>query len=191
MEVRLRDVAAQDSARLLAWRNSREVAVHMVSDHQISQAEHDAWFAAIPIHTGRRFWLIEVDGEPAGLTNLSNIDREARRCEWGYYLGDPAVRGRGAGSCVEYMVLRHVFEVMGFNRVWCEVLAGNTPSLRLLETIGFQREGTWRQHAMKGGVFVDLVGLGLLAAEWPAAKTALEARLRRLGVEPANLAAVA
>lgn len=187
MSVRLRDLAADDSARLLAWRNTPEVAAHMLTDHAISQAEHDAWFAAIPNRPDRRYWIIELDGAPAGLTNLAAIDQGARRCDWAYYLADPAVRGRGVGSGVQYIVLRHVFEVMGFNKVWCEVLAGNAASLQLLEGAGFTREARLRDHVMKAGGFQDVVGLGLLASEWPAAKAAIAARLTRQGCDAADL----
>lgn len=187
MSVRLRDLMADDSARLLAWRNTPEVAAHMLTDHAISQAEHDAWFAGIPARLDRRYWIIELDGAPAGLTNLAAIDEGARRCDWAYYLADPAVRGRGVGSCVQYIVLRHVFEALGFNKVWCEVLAGNAPSLQLLEGVGFTREARLRDHVMKAGTFQDVVGLGLLAAEWPAAKAAIAARLARQGCDPADL----
>jgi UDP-4-amino-4,6-dideoxy-N-acetyl-beta-L-altrosamine N-acetyltransferase len=189
MSVRLRDLAPADSARLLAWRNRPEVAAHMLTDHRIGQAEHDAWFAAIPSRADRRYWIIELDGAPVGLTNLAAIDRSAERCDWAYYLADPATRGRGVGSCVQYIVLAHVFEAMGFHKVWCEVLAGNDASLRLLEGAGFVREATLRDHVVKAEGRRDVIGLGLLAAEWPAAKARIAARLTRQGHDPAALPA--
>ena len=63
MTVRLRQVEHEDSARLLAWRNSPEVAAYMYNDHRISQLEHDRWFAAALTLEDRRYWIIEMDGE--------------------------------------------------------------------------------------------------------------------------------
>lgn len=191
MSVRLRLLAEDDSARLLAWRNSPEVAAYMYTDHQISQAEHDRWFATARTAADRRFWMIEMGGAPVGLANLSRIDTAARRCDWAYYLGDPGTRGKGLGSKIEYIVLRHVFEAMGFNKLWCEVLVENEAVWKLHETFGFTREALYREHVWKDGRFQDVVGLGMLAADWRRMKPAIEERLRSKGQDPHELPAAA
>lgn len=187
MSLRLRLVAAEDSARMLRWRNSPEVAAYMYSDHQISQAEHDRWFEAALAAADRRYWIIETDAEPVGLANLARIDRAARRCEWAYYLGEPSTRGQGLGARIEYVVLRHVFETLGFNKLWCEVLVGNEAVWKLHQSFGFVREALFRQHVWKAGAFQDVVGLGMLKSDWHAARPAIEARLREKGHAPEDL----
>ena len=42
----------------------------------------------------------------------------------------------------------------------------NVGSLRLLERLGFQREGLLRQRYLEHGEFQDSVFLGLLCHEW-------------------------
>ena len=69
----LRDLREDDRQRLLAWLNSPEVAAYMYSDHEISQAEHDRWFDGLAGDGRRRYWVIEVNGEPVGLANLADI----------------------------------------------------------------------------------------------------------------------
>lgn len=187
MTVRLRQVEHDDSGRLLAWRNSPEVAAYMYTDHKISQVEHDRWFAAALTLDDRRYWIIEMDGEPVGLANLAHIEPIIRRCDWAYYLGEASTRGRGVGAQVEYIVLRHVFETMGFHKLWCEVLLENEAVWKLHESFGFKREACFREHVCKGGRFQDVVGLGMLKADWESAKPAIEAKLREKGVEPASL----
>lgn len=187
MTVRLRSVERADSARLLGWRNSPEVAAYMYTDHKISQAEHDRWFAGALTAEDRRYWIIELDGEPVGLANLAKIDPIVRRCDWAYYLAEPSTRGRGVGAQVEYIVLRHVFESMGYHKLWCEVLLENEAVWKLHESFGFKREACYREHVCKGGRFQDVVGLGMLKADWEAAKPAIEARLAEKGVRAADL----
>lgn len=177
MSVRLRLVELADSARLLKWRNSPEVAGHMFNDHVISQAEHDRWFASVMAAPDRRYWMIEADGEPVGLANLIKIDRAASRCEWAFYLGEVSTRGKGVGALVWYMLLRYVFETLELNKVWSEVLVENAAVVKLHESFGFTREAQFRDHVRKRGQFQDVVGLSLLKREWPAAKAAIEARL--------------
>jgi len=187
MTVRLREMERADSARLLGWRNSPDVAAYMYTDHKISQAEHDRWLAAALTAEDRRYWIIELDGEPVGLANLAKIDPIIRRCDWAYYLAEPSTRGRGVGAQVEYIVLRHVFETLGFHKLWCEVLLENEAVWKLHESFGFKREACYREHVCKGGRFQDVVGLGMLRADWEAARPAIEARLREKDVDPAEL----
>ena len=179
MSVALRPLTAEDGARVLVWRNSPEVAAFMYSDHAISAPEHARWLGTA-LADGH-YWIIQMDGAPVGLANLADINPAPRRCAWAYYLADPATRGRGVGAAVEYMVLQHVFETMGMNKLWCEVLATNESVWRLHESFGFTREAYLRAHVCKGGRFVDVVGLGLLAADWAAARPACAARLAAKG----------
>ncbi len=187
MSVSLRDMDRADSARLLTWRNSPEVAAYMYTDHKISQAEHDRWLAGALTAEDRRYWIVELDGAPVGLANLAKIDPIVRRCDWAYYLAEPATRGRGVGAQVEYIVLRHVFETMGFHKLWCEVLLENEGVWKLHESFGFQREACYREHVCKGGRFQDVVGLGMLKADWLAARADIEARLAEKGIDAASL----
>jgi UDP-4-amino-4,6-dideoxy-N-acetyl-beta-L-altrosamine N-acetyltransferase len=187
MSLRLRLITPEDSARLLAWRNSPEVAAYMYADHAISQAEHARWFEGALVAPDRRYWIIEADGAPVGLASLARIDPAARRCEWAYYLGEPAARGQGLGARIEYLVLRYVFETLGFNKLWCEVLVDNEAVWKLHQSFGFVREALFREHVFKGGRFQDVVGLGMLKREWAAAKPAIEARLREKGWDPETM----
>ena len=179
MSVSLRPLARQDGPRVLAWRNAPEVARWMYGDHEIGEAEHALWLDAALERADRLYWIVELDAAPVGLANLARIDRALSRCEWAFYLADPAVRGRGVGAAVEYQVLRHVFEAEGLNKLWCEVLAENAGVIRLHERFGFTREALFRDHVRKAGVFHDVVGLGLLAREWPAVKARAQDWIKR------------
>lgn len=182
-EVRLRDVREDDRERLLDWRNSAEVAAYMYSDHRIGPDEHDHWFDVVRHDARRRYWIIEANGEPVGLANLADIDMTHRRCAWAYYLASPAVRGLGVGSFVEFAVIEHVFGELALNKLWCEVLISNESVWRLHELYGFQREALFREHVMKNGHEVDVVGLGLLAQDWAQRREAMAQRLRDKGFD--------
>lgn len=179
--VEMRDVAEGDRERLLAWRNSPDVAAYMYSDHPIGREEHDRWFDSLPLRRDRRYWIIQVDDEPVGLVNLADIDPVHRRCAWAYYLASPKVRGLGVGSYVEFWAIEHVFATMGFSKLWCEVLLSNEAVWKLHEAFGFQREALYREHVIKTGAAVDVVGLGLLARDWADKRPAMAERLRAKG----------
>jgi UDP-4-amino-4,6-dideoxy-N-acetyl-beta-L-altrosamine N-acetyltransferase len=181
--VTLRPPAEADSPRLLAWRNQPEVARWMYNDHVISADEHARWFAAAMIDPRRRYWIIETDGAPVGLANLYDIDLANRKTAWAYYLAEPSTRGQGIGAVVEYQVIEQVFGALGLTKLWCEVLADNEAVWKLHESFGFRREALLRQHVVKAGQPMDVVGLGLLAEDWASVRPASLARLRGRGFD--------
>jgi UDP-4-amino-4,6-dideoxy-N-acetyl-beta-L-altrosamine N-acetyltransferase len=182
--VDLRPVEPSDKDRILAWRNSPEVRAYMYTDHVISPDEHARWFAGIEGDPTRQYWIIAMDAAPVGLANLYDIDRRNRRSAWAYYLADPAVRGLGLGSYVEYWVLEYVFEALKLAKLWCEVLASNEPVWKLHETFGFTVEARFRGHVIKNGERVDVLGLGILAEDWNERRPAMAQRLKLRGFEP-------
>jgi UDP-4-amino-4,6-dideoxy-N-acetyl-beta-L-altrosamine N-acetyltransferase len=184
MSVELRDLRREDGPRVLAWRNADHVAAYMYADHAITADEHAAWLDAALSAPDRRYWIIEDDGVPVGLVNLTRINRAWRRCDWAYYLGDPNTRGKGIGACVELMVLDYVFGTLGMNKLCCEVFADNEAVWKLHESFGFTREACYRDHVFKAGRFRDVIALAILASDWAAARPACAARLRDKGRDP-------
>lgn len=190
MTVTLRPLKVTDGDQVLTWRNSDAVAPYMYSDHVITPQEHARWLTAALSQPDRAFWIIMLDDTPVGLANLARIDPENRRCEWAYYLADPATRGRGVGQAVEFAMLAHVFETLGLNKLWCEVLLENEGVWKLHERFGFTREALFRDHVIKQGQPRDVVGLGMLAADWPAAKAEALERFAARNAAPAVMVGV-
>jgi UDP-4-amino-4,6-dideoxy-N-acetyl-beta-L-altrosamine N-acetyltransferase len=182
-EVDLRTLEPADSERLYAWRNSPEVAAFMYTDHLIRPEEHAKWFAGIAGDPRRDYRIITVDGVPAGLANFADIDRVQGKASWAYYLADPSVRGKGVGGYVEFLMIERAFGELGLRKLWCEVLITNEPVWKLHQKFGFRQEALFRAHLIKGGLSVDVMGLGLLAEEWPAVRPAMVERLQRLGYQ--------
>jgi RimJ/RimL family protein N-acetyltransferase len=82
-----------------------------------------------------------------------------------------------------------VFGTLGLDKLWCEALAENARALDLYERFGFRREALLRDHVLKDSRFRDVVGLGLLAADWAGLRAASADRLRARGWDPAALVA--
>ena len=85
------------------------------------------------------------------------------------------------GAFVEVFVLDHVFGDLALNKLCCEVLLENEAVWKMHQSFGFQREALWRAHIWKGGQPHDVVGLGLLAADWATVREASVERLRARG----------
>jgi len=180
-KVELRPLRSDDRDRLLIWRNSPEVARYMFTDHQISAAEHDHWFTGIEGDARRAYWIVNVDGAPAGLTNLYDIDRGSSCCAWAWYLAEPSVRGKGVGGCVGYLVIEKAFDEFGLGELSCEVLASNHRARRLYQKFGFREEAPPRRRVLKNGALEEVLELGLRAQTWAAVRPQIHQGLRAAG----------
>ena len=187
-KVTLRPLEPADKDRLYAWRNAPEVAAFMYTDHRITPDEHARWFEGLKGDPRRDYRIIEVDGIPAGPANFYDIDRVQGRASWAYYLADPSVRGKGVGGYVEYLMIERAFVELGqgglgLRTLWCEVLITNEAVWKLHQKFGFQQEALFRAHVVKAGAPIDVMGLGMLAEDWAAARPAMAQRLQRLGYD--------
>lgn len=182
MTTSLRLLEASDAAQVLEWRNNPAVAQWMYTDHTITPEEHAGWIERVLTDDRYRYWIMLVGDEPVGLVGLYDIDRRNSRCFWAFYIAEDAARGKGVGSFVEYSMLKEVFDVIGLNKLCCEVVLGNEPVKQMHESFGFTLEGTFRQHYVKSSGPVDIYCLAMLREEWPEHKIAIEERLRAKGI---------
>lgn len=73
-----------------------------------------------------------------GHTDMTEKDNE---CELGYWLGKP-FWGQGIIPEAVREILRHAFEDIGMNKVWCGYYDGNVKSKRVQEKCGFRYQWT-------------------------------------------------
>lgn len=90
---------------------------------------------------------------------------EHQRGGLGYILG---AESRGCGYATEAgrAMVDFGFRALGLNKIDATCWARNTESARVLEKLGFVREGVLREHAIKWGRYEDDVYYGLLRREW-------------------------
>lgn len=110
-------------------------------------------------------WGIELERELVGTCTLVGIDRQHRRAE----LGFAVLRrwwGRRVASRALPPVIDFAFERFGLHRLEADADPRNEASLRLLERLGFRREGRLRERYFQDGEAQDAVVFGLLRREW-------------------------
>ncbi|MDQ3205057.1 MAG: GNAT family N-acetyltransferase [Pseudomonadota bacterium] len=125
-------------------------------------------------------WAItEGIGEAApliGAVTLASIQRDQGRAEIGYALR-ASHWGRGHAREAVELVLGHAFDGLGLRRVEADIDPRNLGSCRLVERLGFVREGLLRERWQVAGELCDSAIYGLLASDW-------RARTSRAGTLP-------
>jgi RimJ/RimL family protein N-acetyltransferase len=109
---------------------------------------------------------IEFEGILVGYVQLFFIDEYERRAEVGVLVGEKSLWGRGIASTALRIILDYAFTVRNLERVYAEVYGFNQRSLRLMERVGFQKEGILRQHEIHNGVRQDMHFFGMLKTEF-------------------------
>lgn len=104
-------------------------------------------------------------GELIGTCTLADLHRRHRRAEIGAALA-PEHHGRGYAEEAVRAVIEHGFRELGLHRVTGDVDPRNAPALRLVERLGFRKEGRLREHYRQHDEWQDGLLFGLLKREW-------------------------
>ena len=134
--------------------------VRPLNEHQLRQLLKD-W------HDGESYFVfvIRKNGQAVGLVNIDGLDYPNSHAEVGIAITDRLQRGQGLASEALELLLDFAFGELNLNRIWCRVISGNEPSIRLFTQAGFKQEGVLRNHVRRSGAFRDMLVFGLLHSE--------------------------
>lgn len=97
---------------------------------------------------------IDVKGAIVGAIGLHNIDYTHKKAEVGYWLGKD-YRGKGIMPQALKKVVTHAWKKLHITRIYAYVHTDNPASTRVLEKVGFEREGTLKKQYYKDGRAID------------------------------------
>jgi len=105
------------------------------------------------------------DGAFIGWCSLNRWNPEYRSASLGYCYSD-AAWGHGYATEAGRALLGWAFDTLDLNRVQAETDTRNLASARVLEKLGFVREGTLREDCVVNGEVSDSWVYGLLRRDW-------------------------
>ncbi len=157
--VTIRPVQASDAALLDRWRLEPSVREHQpLSDASAAQLladlnrqRSDDLYSS----RGQRFqWLVLDDLQPAGWITLVIINWSHGLAEIGYALSTEFQR-RGLMAEALRILLADLFEHTAIRRVEARCAISNRASQRVLDAVGFEREGRLRGYFVLRGQEID------------------------------------
>ena len=167
--VRLRPPEPRDLEGIFTWYNEAEI----VAPHdRFSTDTFDDFAASVraapgdPVSLAPRF-VVETRA-PATVVGVVGHYRPHPVLEfvdvW-YVLGHLEARGHGYGREAVGLLVDHLFRSETIERVGATVDVENLPSVRLLEGLGFRREGTLRSALFHHGRWHDVHVYGVTRTE--------------------------
>jgi [ribosomal protein S5]-alanine N-acetyltransferase len=116
--------------------------------------------------TGARLAVDQAsEGAFLGWCSLNRWNPDYRSASLGYCFAEPAW-GHGYATEAARALLRWAFDTLDLNRVQAETDTRNLASARVLEKLGFVREGRLREDCVVNGDVSDSWVYGLLRQDW-------------------------
>ncbi len=171
--VSLRSLSINDAERLAYLANYKELSQSIAPmgsfpypytvTHAIGLIEYT--IASATAGSAFHFGVRDGNGDLIGIVAITKIDPSNNSCEIGYWLGKD-YHGRGYGSYAVSLIVSFAFKELGVHRVSAVSFKSNAPSIRMLERIGFRREGVLRESAKVEEGYSDEIVMAMLENEF-------------------------
>jgi len=125
-----------------------------------------------------------TSGRPAGVAAYLRIEPAVGVIEVGHINYAPPLQKQPGATEAMYLMMRRVFDEVGYRRYEWKCDSLNAPSRAAAERLGFRFEGVFRQATVYRERNRDTAWFSILDSEWPALRRAFERWL-----DPGNFAA--
>jgi RimJ/RimL family protein N-acetyltransferase len=137
----------------------------------VSLDQVERWFEmrATPAQIGAVvvFTIYENDTwRPLGNTALDNINMRDRTAEFGIFIGETNLQGKGYGSEATSLMLDYAFTGLGLQNVMLRVWEYNMAGIRVYEKAGFREFGRRTRAHMMNGRWWDDIYMQILADDF-------------------------
>jgi len=134
--VLLAPLREEDSDRLFAWINDRDLVISSAPFKPVERADHDAWFAAIRQRDDVRIFGIRVDERLIGSCQLHSIADGSAELQ--IRIGERDQQGRGYGRAAVERLLAYAFGELRLRQVTLHVFESNAAARAVYGKTGFR-----------------------------------------------------
>lgn len=169
-QVRLRAPRSADLMTLFGWYNDPETvapfdrfSIDSFEDFElaVTKAPDDPGSLAPRFVVERK-----SDGRILGFVGHYQAHPVLTLTDVWYVLGETTERGKGYGREAVALLVDYLFHDMRLTRVGATCDTANVPSYKLLERIGFRREGMLRSALYHHAAWHDVAVYGITRPEW-------------------------
>ncbi|MCM1568071.1 MAG: GNAT family N-acetyltransferase [Roseburia sp.] len=166
MSVRLRPIEEADLENIMRWRMDEEITRYMNTNPKLTLEGQREWLGRIRENKDVGYWLIEINGQPAGVINLTGLSNPEGRLGWAYYVGEKRLRSIQTALALEMSMYDYAFDILGGKAVYADVFALNAGVIQLHRLCGCEVVEERKAAVCKEGVWYDVVYLCMTARRW-------------------------
>lgn len=136
--VNLRLMTAEDTDRIVAWRNQDFVWTNFIYQEPFTREGHLSWFRN-QVEKGHvvQFIICLPDGREIGSVYFRDIDRDKGVAEYGIFIGEEDALGHGYGTAAARAALCYAFTKLSLRKIYLRFLADNIAARKSYEHAGF------------------------------------------------------
>jgi len=166
MSVTLRKIGEEDLGLIMRWRMDPDITRYMNTNPKLTMEGQLKWFAGIRGNKDVLYRMILVDGEPAGVINLTGLEKPDGNLGWAYYVGEKRLRSMQTALALEMSMYDYAFDVLGKNAVYGDIFSLNKGVITLHKLCGCEVVEEKKNHVCKEGVYYDVTFMRMTAERW-------------------------
>lgn len=166
MKINVRKIHEDDLEKIMHWRMDKDITRYMNTDPILTIETQRKWLQSISENENIKYWLVEVDGQPAGVINLCDIDWKQGNSSWGYYIGEKSLRSLKLAISLEMSLYDYVFDVLNFRELHNEAFSLNEGVIKLHLACGSHIVSEVKGEVIKAGAAYDITHISITADEW-------------------------
>jgi RimJ/RimL family protein N-acetyltransferase len=171
INVYLRAFEPEDYRITVSWRKDPEVVNSLGGNHYfVSENRERSWIEQKSLGDNSELYMaicLSDDHKLIGYTSINNIDLRNLRAEWGgTIIGDKNYWGKGIATKAASMMLDYLFAQYPIHKCYGYCLAEHSVTIKMLNSLGFSKDGILRDHVYKNGEFKSLLLFSVLRDEY-------------------------
>jgi RimJ/RimL family protein N-acetyltransferase len=162
--VNLRVAEKEDVPFLVDWWSNSGFAEYF-SPTQVTRTGMERFLENTVLET-KHFIIEKKDGSKIGyICHFTLVHPAGKHLEIGYFLV-PSERGKGYGTEALGIMVDYLFLSKDVMRIQVQTDPRNVASQKVIEKVGFRKEGTLRKNFFMRGEWVDAFIYSILREEW-------------------------
>lgn len=185
MGVTLREIRETDLETVMNWRMDPEITRYMNTDPRLTLEGQRKWLAAVESDPDLRYWMILVDGQEAGVINLTGLTREDGVLGWAYYVGERRLRSLKTALSLEMSLYDYIFDRLDKRALISDVFTLNRGVIQLHLLCGCEIVEEKKAHVRKGDRDYDVTFMRMSRERWQQVRA--DKRYERISFEETDV----
>lgn len=166
MSVTLRRIQESDLENIMCWRMDEDITRYMNTNPRLTLEGQRKWLASIRENPDVSYWVIMVDGQDAGVINLTGLTNPSGDLGWAYYVGEKKLRSIKTALSLEMSMYDYIFDVLDKNALYSDVFTLNQGVIKLHLLCGCEIVEEKYNHVYKEGVYYDVTYMRMTKERW-------------------------
>lgn len=164
--VSVRRIQDADLENIMNWRMKPEVTRYMNTDPKLTLDGQRKWFVKLQSDETVDYWIIVIDGEPAGVINLADLDDPNGQVGWAYYIAVDHLKSFETAISLEMSLYDYVFDHLKKKSIIANVFSANKGVIALHKLCGCEFLEEKKEFIEKNGIKYDMTFQIMTVERW-------------------------